>query len=619
MFLPNCIDIENGVFRFSAETFTKISAQELSSLHSLLKSYSFKELTLNKCQISDTAILVLCDIIRTYPSLTSVDFSHCRLLYISIHELINSIQSNSFFKIVNLSHNDIEFNTLLDIFKQFSPHQSPPIIEVLPHSIDFCRGIISYAKKVNNTDLRLLLTALKSNVPIKRVECRGLKTVSFEGIVTLFEILSINKSVVDIDVSPHCIDVENGVFRFSPETFTQISVEELSSLYCLLKSCSFTELTLKKLHICDTGISILCDIIKTCHSLTSVDFSTMRLLEQLSRCSSDFEYSHSSVDVFFDDDSSVYNKLTHDNFLQLFNALQSNTNLNNVNVNNLDIGFETLLTVFEQFSTHHSPPTIEVLPHSIDFSRGIISYDNKVTNTDLRLLLNALKSSVPIKRVQSNGIADLDFDTLLTIHQIYSINNSLIDVDISPHFIDTESGIFYFSPQDHTQITPEIVSDLQSLNIKNLGIHECYFVDDAFDSFCDLIRTSTSLTSLDLSDCYIHAYFLKLIDALQSNSKLNNVNLSNHSIGFRGLLTIFDLVSAGKLTSNIQFSPHSCDFSNGAICYDSHVGTADLCTLLSALKSNVPIKRVDCRGLKTLSFEGIITLFEILFIKKISC
>ncbi|KAL0239492.1 hypothetical protein GEMRC1_009600 [Eukaryota sp. GEM-RC1] len=342
----------------------------------------------------------------------------------------------------------------------------------------------------------------------------------------------------------------------------------------------------------------------------------MRLLEQLSRCSSDFEYSHSSVDVFFDDDSSVYNKLTHDNFLQLFNALQSNTNLNHVNVNNLDIGFETLLTVFKQFSTHQSPPTIEVLPHSIDFSRGTISYDNKVTNTDLRLLLNALKSSVPIKRVQSNGIADLDFDTLLTIHQIYSINNSLIDVDISPHFIDTESGIFYFSPQDHTQITPEIVSDLQSLNIKNLGIHECYFVDDAFDSFCDLIRTSTSLTSLDLSDCYIHAYFLKLIDALQSNSKLNNVNLSNHSIGFRGLLTIFDLVSAGKLTSNIQFSPHSCDFSNGAICYDSHVGTADLCTLLSALKSNVPIKRVDCRGLKTLSFEGIITLFEILFIKK---
>ncbi|KAL0239875.1 hypothetical protein GEMRC1_009983 [Eukaryota sp. GEM-RC1] len=148
MFLPNCIDIENGVFRFSAETFTKISAQELSSLHSLLKSYSFKELTLNKCQISDTAILVLCDIIRTYPSLTSVDFSHCRLLYISIHELINSIQSNSFFKIVNLSHNDIEFNTLLDIFKQFSPHQSPPIIEVLPHSIDFCRGIISYAKRL---------------------------------------------------------------------------------------------------------------------------------------------------------------------------------------------------------------------------------------------------------------------------------------------------------------------------------------------------------------------------------------------------------------------------------------------------------------------------------------
>ncbi|KAL0239390.1 hypothetical protein GEMRC1_009498 [Eukaryota sp. GEM-RC1] len=218
---------------------------------------------------------------------------------------------------------------------------------------------------------------------MKRVEFSRLKNLSLGGIITSFEILSINKSVIDVDVFPHFVDIDNGAFRFSPETFTQISAQELSSLHCVCKSYSFRELTFKNCHVSNAGISELCDIIRTCHVLTSIDFSHCRL-----------SYSSS---------------------LKFLTTIQSISCLKRVYVSNNHIEFNNLLDIFNQFSTHQSSPTIDFISHSIDFSRGIISYADKINNTDLGLLLNALKSNVPIKRVECNGIADLIFDGLVVL------------------------------------------------------------------------------------------------------------------------------------------------------------------------------------------------------------
>ncbi|KAL0239670.1 hypothetical protein GEMRC1_010256 [Eukaryota sp. GEM-RC1] len=230
-------------------------------------------------------------------------------------------------------------------------------------------------------------------------------------------------------------------------------------------------------------------------------------------------------------DSSCKEQLD-ENFVNLIDALQLHSNLKTINLSNSSIGFKTLLDIFKPFSIHHSPPIIEVLPHTIDFSCGIIRYADKIKNTDLRLLLKAFKSKAPIKCVQCKGIpAFTNFSTIVAIFQILSINNFLIDVDISPHITDSQSGIFSFSPEFHTEITTKSISVLLSLEIIHLRINKCSFSKAAFQVLCDYIKTSTSLTHLDLSYCQLYDEdFLMIVDSIRLNCSLNVRELRFESI-----------------------------------------------------------------------------------------
>ncbi|KAL0239417.1 hypothetical protein GEMRC1_009525 [Eukaryota sp. GEM-RC1] len=442
---PHFLDVEDGIFCFSPYSFTQVFVAEVSSIQSFLERFSIKELTLQRSCIDSESIDVLCDLIRANNSLTSVDFSNMRMSEELSHFSDDfycshsNDDSNANLKNVSICNNSIGLGNLCTIFGLNSTGKFSPNFQISPHDIDVSFGYIDYEHHVTSADLVALLNALKSNVPIKRVESRGFNNLNLGGIIALFEISSIAKSVINLDVSPHCVDINNGVFRFSPETLTKISAQELSSLHCLLKSFSFKELILKKCQISDTEISVLCDIIRTCHSLTSVDFSYCRL-------------SYTSI---------------HDIMI----TLQSNSSLKTINLSYTDIDFNSILVVYKFIVTSQSPPTIELCPHFIDLSSGVIQYAGEIKNTDLRFLSNTLKSGVPVKRIECSGIAYLNFVGTVALFQIMSINTSLIDVSISPHFIATESGIFSFSPQVDTTITAWNISALSSLDVKDLTSH----------------------------------------------------------------------------------------------------------------------------------------------------
>ncbi|KAL0239868.1 hypothetical protein GEMRC1_009976 [Eukaryota sp. GEM-RC1] len=564
---PHVIDTKSGIFSFSPHHHTEITAENVYALISL----EITDLRINNCCFTNEAFAVLCDLIKTSTSLTCLDLSYCRLSNLEF----STLQSNSKLTNVNLTETSIGLNIVLTIFDLVSTGKLTPHIQISPHSFDFSLSSIYFKSQVDTADLCALLKALKSNVPIKRVKCRRLRTFSLKGIFALFEILSINKSVIDLDVSPHCLDIENGIFCFFPRDFTYISAQELSYLHYWFKSCSFKKLIFKQCKLSVSGTSVLCDIIRNCHSLTSVGFISCGM--------------------------------SSTGRLQIINALQSNSCLKMVNLSHNDINMITILAIFNHFSTYHSPPTFEVFPHSIDFSRGIIRYEYQVTSYDLVSLLNVLKSNVPVKRVECRRKSSLNFGAVAALFQQKSINNSWIDVDIAPHFIDTKSAIFSFSPQVRTKITAKNVSALLAFEITDLRINKCPFSNEAFVDLCDLIKTSTSLTCLDLSYCRLSNLDFS---TLQSNSKLKNVKLIETSIGFNNVLIIFDLVSTGKLTSNIEISPHSFDFSLGGIYYKSQIDTGDLSTLLKALKSNVPIKCVQCCGIIDLSFDSLVAIFQ---------
>ncbi|KAL0239694.1 hypothetical protein GEMRC1_009802 [Eukaryota sp. GEM-RC1] len=193
-----------------------------------------------------------------------------------------------------------------------------------------------------------------------------------------------------------------------------------------------------------------------------------------------------------------------------------------INLCNIDIGFKTLLTIFKQFSTHESPPIIEVYPHSIDFSLGTIRFYGTISSTDIYSLIDVLNLKLPIKRVDCHGLIDPCFDCIVSLYHLLSINHSLIDVDIFPHYIDTESGIFSFSTLNHIELTVENVCDLSSFGLKELTLQGCRFADDALAVLCDLLVVNTSLTYLELSYCDLSdTDFLRIVDSLRLNSSLH--------------------------------------------------------------------------------------------------
>ncbi|KAL0233297.1 hypothetical protein GEMRC1_012042 [Eukaryota sp. GEM-RC1] len=497
----------------------------------------------------------------------------------------------------------LDLSGLISCFKAMFNAKLISLNIVKAYSIDVSLGFIRCQSEVCCTDLISLLNALKSNIPIKRVECRGLSSLSLNGLITIYEILSIDKSVISLDVSPHLIDIENGVFCFCPEKSTKITAEELSSLKSFLECFTIKELTLKGCRLSVEAFQDLCYSIKVNTSLTSVDFSYFDLYTSIP-----FHYPEIAVHLS-----------------ELINSLKSYSHLKSINLSHKSIGFNHLMTIFEMISTGNLTPNVRVFPHSIDVSVGLIRYENEIKLEDLFLLLKALNSNIPIIRVECRGLKSPNLKGLIVLIEILFINKSVLDFDVSPHSIDIENGVFCFSPREFTQITTKEISSLKSLlkcyNIKELTLKRCRFSLKQFKFFDFSYFELYGQRSIDDVNYFLRQSpsvddFSLLINSLQSHTNLRTINLSHKSFGFDNLLTIYELISTGNLTPNIKVFPHSIDVSLGLIRFVNEIQHTHLNSLLKALNSNIPIKRVECRELKSPNLEGLILLFETLFINK---
>ncbi|KAL0235768.1 hypothetical protein GEMRC1_002350 [Eukaryota sp. GEM-RC1] len=513
-------DYQGGVFSFSpyssspfcyfrSSGIIEITAEQVSSLKYYLNRFSIKELTLKRCGFSDDAITVLSDLIRVNNSLMSVDFSDCEFSTDGASQIINAIQSNSCLKLVNFGNNDFDLEFLFTICKLVSAGTLKATIDVSPHSFDLSRGTIHYSRAVEKADLLFLLNTLKSNFPINRVTCYGLKTKNLEVLITLFEILSINKSVIDVDVAPYLIDIENGVFCFSANKrigTTKVTSEMMTSLQSFLESSRLKKLTLRRCEYSPTLFNALCDSLKVNSSLTFIDFRYCYLLDE-------------SVS-------------------KLVAALQLNSCLKHIDLEGNDIGFQTVLTIFQRGSIGLFSAIIQKSRHSINFPLGSISCADFVNKDDLDVLLKALKSGVPINRVECRGVKTVSLEVLITLYEILSLNKSVLDINVHPHFIDVANGLFRFSRKKLLKYVRKqgYVLFFNCVGMAELVIIKCRFHAKPFSDLCDLIRFNGSnmeskLTKIDLRFNSIgNEQAIELANALEANSVISEINLYGNSI-----------------------------------------------------------------------------------------
>ncbi|KAL0229191.1 hypothetical protein GEMRC1_013811 [Eukaryota sp. GEM-RC1] len=586
---PHFIDVSRGSICYTP-------SQIGNDVLVLLVVFQYQKLTLTKCKFTKESITDLCDLIRSNNSLTSVDFSDFCFVkltrngtyqwigdfdsYEHCSNLINAIQCNSRLTKVTLSNCNMCIKTLLTIFELVSTNTLTSNIEISPHLIDFSRGSICYTpSQMSNDELVLMVDFLRQNRDIKHFEC------------PLYQL--------DTGDDVFCLQAR-GHYQYRKT----VTVEVVSSLRCFLEYFSIKKLTLKKCKFTKESITALCDFIKSNNSLTSVDFSDF-IFDELTK------YGRYHMIDNFD---------SYDPYSNLINAIQCNSRLTKVTLSNFDMGIKTLLHIFELISNNKLTLNIDISPHSIDFSRGSICYTpSQMSNDELVLMVDVLRQNRDIKHFEC---------------PLYQI--------------DTDDDVFCLQGIEDNipKVIVEVVSSLrcflECFSIKKLTLKNCEFTKESITALCDFIKSNNSLTSVAFSDfkfvtestnakigwvtrCGTYQKidnfdfyddYSNLINAIQCNSRLTTVTLSNCNMGIKTLLTIFELVSTNKLISNIEISPHLIDFSNGCIFYNNRVENDDLICLLNGLKSNIPVKSVDCKGSLSITLTGLIALFEILSYNK---
>ncbi|KAL0239967.1 hypothetical protein GEMRC1_010075 [Eukaryota sp. GEM-RC1] len=252
--------------------------------------------------------------------------------------------------------------------------------------------------------------------------------------------------------------------------------------------------------------------------------------------------------------------------------------------------------------------------HIINFADSFNNYKQCVSNRDLLYLLDALKSKVPIKRVECSRLRNPTLRGLLALYEILCINKSVIDLKISSHIIDVVNGVFCLSATHYSaHVSPGDVKSFQRLCIKELSLKGCSFTDAGVSALCDLFKFSSSLTVIDLSECNIcDDVLLKIISALQYNPNLKKVSLNNSSITFNSLLKILDLRSSEKLPEYFETHPHSIDLRHGVFCFVPQCRTELTSDQLSSLQSYLKKFIIKEFTLKKCRFSDYIILYEII-------
>ncbi|KAL0228841.1 hypothetical protein GEMRC1_013461 [Eukaryota sp. GEM-RC1] len=187
------------------------------------------------------------------------------------------------------------------------------------------------------------------------------------------------------------------------------------------------------------------------------------------------------------------------------------------------MGLKTLLTIFELVSINKLTSNIDVSPHLIDFSRGSICCKNYVEDDELVLLVDFLKSS-----------------KIITLFECKT------------YHIDTYNGVLLFSagslPSQKTDLSfiSSLWCFLERFSIKMLTLKKCKFTEESITALCDLIRSNTSLTSVEFRYCNLSdSGFMNVINALQFKSCFKIIDLDNSNVKPKSLFRCLDVIFGG--------------------------------------------------------------------------
>ncbi|KAL0248400.1 hypothetical protein GEMRC1_003636 [Eukaryota sp. GEM-RC1] len=246
------------------------------------------------------------------------------------------------------------------------------------------------------------------------------------------------------------------------------------------------------------------------------------------------------------------------NFSPIFKSLESNTSLIELSFSNTkkSLSDEEVQSVSEMLRHNATLIELRIPGSSTSFNHFKMIIDGLETNSTLKTLI----------------APTLDFKSLILLYEAFASRKCNFYLDPDPHLIDVSAGVFAFSPQIPAKVSVEEVSSMTSLverfSINQLTIKQCSFANDSMNALCDLLKSNSSLTSIDFTDCrFSDRNAMRIIDIVQSNTCLKSINISNSWFSFKSLLTILGRLSNHELLPKVDLSPHLVDVEKGVFCY----------------------------------------------------
>ncbi|KAL0240902.1 hypothetical protein GEMRC1_006138 [Eukaryota sp. GEM-RC1] len=407
---PHHLDTGAGVIYYSPLKPSKITLEQISSLKLLFKKYSIKKLSLKKCRFTNEGVTALCDLMRVNNSLTSVDFSDCALCDDNIVDLIDCFRRSQ------------KYSYLFELLHSSIFQKSIPNIRFEPHFVDVSLGLIRFEDTCEDNDLIALLNAVKSNIPINRIDCRGLSSISLDALIASYEILSINPNLLDLDVSPHFFNIDEGMFLYSPDELSQITTNQLSSLSRLCQSCHVMELSLQRSFLSFEAVSSLSNLLRVNDSLTYLDLSHCRTSSGgIIRI---FESLQSNLASKIKNMTLFSCNIDHNIAVLLSEALKVNSSVSDINLGCNSVGDQGAMALAETLKVNSSLNTVNLWSNSIGDEGAIAMAEALKTNCSLsdlnlganligepgaRALLDALKFNSTIDEISllRNSVGNL--------------------------------------------------------------------------------------------------------------------------------------------------------------------------------------------------------------------
>ena len=238
----------------------------------------------------------------------------------------------------------------------------------------------------------------------------------------------------------------------------------------------------------------------------------------------------------------------------LFEGLQRNTTLVNLNLSN------TCLTIKDVI-------TAKFLTKLLHLNKSLTHLDlshNEISNSGLRSIFKGLQHNITLLHLNlSNnaGIATTNPDTIRSLTKMLHVNQSLTHLDLSHNEISNSGAHCIFKGLQHN-------TTLVSLNLSKTDITATNHAAIA-RSLNRMLQLNKSLTHLDLSEnsVILDTGAYSIFDGLQHNTTLVNLNLSKTGIAATNpaiARSLTKLLQVNKSLTHLDLSENNAISDTGA-------------------------------------------------------